>query len=214
MIKEISNLEEKIQKMHKNGNLRNIRTAFDIGVDFGIAIANNNIKNYEFEFWKKYEENKKIEIQKSVVISKINSFICLLMKKSISAYISKHGGWYISVKSHSGIYKQFDQEIIEKYSLRILNISMSEDDDEFEIILESYGILRKLFMDNGLREKILISIPDEDGENSLELYNMEDLNNIQIGIANNKFNSNMWDISKFNYFYENMTKGYMLSVIK
>jgi hypothetical protein len=48
----------------------------------------------------------------------------------------------------------------------------------------------------------------------LELYNMEDLNNIQIGIANNKFNSNMWDISKFNYFYENMTKGYMLSVIK
>ena len=106
---QLNELEAKIQQLFDDGELRDSRAVFDIGVQFGTLLQSEKIENYDFVFWKKRNEESEAQREIYKAIDSINKFLITLVQKSIKEYIEENGSWNISKGNWSSEYDEFSR---------------------------------------------------------------------------------------------------------
>lgn len=210
----LNELEAKIQQLFDEGELCDSRVVFDIGVQFGTLLQQQNIKDYDFNFWKKRDnENNKKELIGDAVRA-IDNFLLKLVQNSIKYHIRKNGSWDISKRSWSSTYDSFDAGTLRKYCVQITCVSMTQYGGDFECRFKVVGRLAKLFKTHNISEQFDVSIYNENGEDSMSFYDTDDIESTVNQLNCHVRNINNWELEEYQNFLHVISKDFLFEIIK
>ncbi len=211
---KLNELEAKIQKLFDDGELRDSHAVFDIGVQFGTLLQQQNIQGYEYAFWKKLDdENNKEQLIRDSVRA-INNFLLKLVQYSIKHYINKNGSWDISKGSWSSNYNSFDAGTLRKYCVQITRVNMTQYGGDFECSFKVVGRLAKLFKSHNIYEQFEVLIYNDNGEESMSIYDIEDIESTVNRLNCHVRNSNDWKLEEYQKFLHAISKDFLFEIIK
>lgn len=214
MNSQLTQLEQKLQQLFDNGKLRDIRTVFDIGVEFGSAIQSNNVVNYDYVFWSNLDKENKKENEIRDAVSSINKFLLMLVRKSIVEYIEENGSWSISKGNWSSEYDAFENKTLRKYCVQIDQVSMSQYGGDFECRFKVVGKLAKLFKKNNIHTGFEVLVYNDSGEENTSIYDVSDVDSSVSRLNCNVRNVNNWELCQYKTFLNEISKDFLFEIIK
>ena len=211
---QIIELEQKIQQLFDEGKLRDIRTVFDIGVEFGSALQRNNVTTYDYVFWSELDKQNKKETEIRDAVSSINKFLLMLVRKSIAEYIDENGSWSISKGNWRSEYDEFDAKTLRKYCVQITYVNMSQYGGDFECRFEVVGKLAKLFKKNNIHTEFEVLVYNDNGEEETSIYEVSDIVSAVAGLNCHVRNINNWEVEQYKQFLNEISKDFLFDILK
>jgi len=213
MITQLNQLERKLEQLFKKGELRDIRVVFDIGVEFGALLQSQNVQNYKYKFWNKLDADN-IKGQKiRDAVESINDFLLMLVRKSIKEYITKNGSWSISKHHWSSMYSEIEQDTLKKYCVQITSLSMTEYGGDFQCKFEMTGKLAKLFKSNNIYNELDVDIYNDIGEESMSIYDVEDVDENVSRLNCHVRNVNNWELEQYTEFLNEIKECFLTDLL-
>jgi hypothetical protein len=214
MTTQIIELEQKIQQLFDEGKLRDIRTVFDIGVEFGSALQRNNVTTYDYVFWSELDKqnNKETEIRDAV--SSINKFLLMLVRKSIAEYIDENGSWSISKGNWRSEFDEFDAKTLRKYCVQITYVNMSQYGGDFECRFKIVGKLAKLFNKNNIHTEFEVLVYNDNGEENTSIYEVSDIDSAVARLNCHVRNVKNWELEQYKQFLNEISKDFLFDILK
>jgi len=211
---ELNELEAELQQLFDDGELCQSRTVFDIGVRFGTLLQQQNIQRYEYTFWKKLDDDNNKEQMIRDAVRTIDNFLLKLVQNSIKCHINKNGSWNISKGRWSSNYDSFDAGTLRKYCVQIIRVNMTQYGGDFECSFKVVGRLAKLFKKNNIYEQFDVSIYNDNGEESMGIFDTKDIKSTVYHLNCQVRNSNEWELEKYKNFIHVITKDFLFEIIK
>lgn len=211
---QLNELEAKLQKLYDEHDFNDRRAIFDIGVQFGSLLQQQNIQGYEYGFWQKLdEENNKEQLIREAVNS-IDKFLLKLVQNSIKDYINKNGSWSIAKGNWSSEYDEFDAGTRRKYCVQITRVDMSEYGGDFECTFKVVGRLAKLFKKHNIYEQFDVRVYNDNGEEHASIYRDERVSSTVSRLHCHVNNSNNWELQQYIDFLHIISKEFLFDLIK
>lgn len=211
---QLNELEAKLQKLYDEHDFNDRRAIFDIGVQFGSLLQQQNIQGYEYGFWKKLDkENNKEQLIREAVNS-IDEFLLKLVQNSIKDYINKNGSWSIAKGNWSSEYDEFDAGTRRKYCVQITRVDMSEYGGDFECTFKVVGRLAKLFKKHNIYEQFDVRVYNDNGEEHASIYRDERVSSTVSRLHCHVKNSNDWELQQYIDFLHIISKEFLFELIK
>jgi squalene cyclase len=214
MTTQIIELEQKIQQLFDEGKLRDIRTVFDIGVEFGSALQRNNVTTYDYVFWSELDKQNKKETEIRDAVSSINKFLLMLVRKSIAEYIDENASWSISKGNWRSEYDEFDTKTLRKYCVQITYVNMSQYGGDFECRFKVVGKLAKLFKKNNIHTEFEVLVYNDNGEEETSIYEVSDINSAVARLNCHVRNINNWEVEQYKQFLNEISKDFLFDILK
>ncbi len=214
MTTQIIELEQKIQQLFDEGKLRDIRTVFDIGVEFGSALQRNNVTTYDYVFWSELDKQNKKETEIRDAVSSINKFLLMLVRKSIAEYIDENGSWSISKGNWRSEYDEFDAKTLRKYCVQITYVNMSQYGGDFECRFKVVGKLAKLFKKNNIYTEFEVLVYNDNGEEETSIYEVSDIDSAVARLNCHVRNINNWEVEQYKQFLNEISKDFLFDILK
>ena len=211
---QLNELEAKIQQLFDDGELRDSRAVFDIGVQFGTLLQSEKIENYDFVFWKKRNEESEAQREIYKAIDSINKFLITLVQKSIKEYIEENGSWNISKGNWSSEYDEFSRKTIRKYCVQITSVDMTQYGGDFECKFKVVGKLAKLFKSHNVFNQFEVSITNDSGEEYTSIRNTERCDRRVSTVHCYVRNVNNWSADEYKNFLQVISKDFLFEIIK
>lgn len=211
---QLNELEAKLQKLFDDRRLNDSRAVFDIGVQFGILLKEQKIDEYEYIFWNKLEEEDNKEQLIRDAVDAIEDFLLRLVRNSIKDYISKNSEWSIEKANWSSRFDSFDLGTCRKYCVQITRVDMSEYGGDFECDFKLVGRLAKLFEKHNVSERFQVRIYNDNGEESMTIYNISDVDSAVSRLNCYVRNSNNWELEQYKDFLHVISKDFLFDLIK
>lgn len=214
MTTKLNELEAKLQKLYDDRSFVNTRAVFDIGVEFGRLLQQQNIQDYEYEFWKKLDEKSNNEKLINEAIQAINNFLLKLVHNSIKDYIKKNGRWKIAKYSLQSEQDEFDAGTCRKYCVQIKRVDMREYGGNFECVFEVVGRLAKIFKKYKISTQLDVDIYNSNGEEYAYLDETESIASTVSDLYSRVRNFNNWEVAQYQDFLQEISKDFLLELIK
>lgn len=211
---QLNKLEAKLQKLYDERSFHDSRSLFNIGVQFGSLLQQQNIQNYEYDFWKKLDEKNNEEKLVWEAVRAIDKFLLGLVQSSIRDYSGKNFGWSIAKGNWSSEYDEFDAGTRRKYCVQITRVDMTQYGGDFECTFKVVGRLAKLFQKHKVSCQFDVSVSNESGEGSTSIYRDERLSSIVHSAHCQVKNSNNWELEQYRDFLHLISKGFLFELIK
>jgi hypothetical protein len=211
---QLNELEAKLQKLFDDCRLNDSRAVFDIGVQFGTFLKEQNIEEYEYIFWNSLKEKNNKEKLIWEAIDAINDFLLRLVRNSIKDYINKNGSWSIAKENWSSEYDEFDIGTRRKYCVQISRVDMTQYGGDFECTFKVVGRLAKLFKKYNIYEQFEVSINNESGGEHTSVHKVERVSSIVSRLNCHVRNSNNWELEQYKDFLHVISKDFLFDLIK
>lgn len=208
---QFNELEAKLQKLYDDRDFNDSRAIFDIGVQFGSLIQLQNIKEYEYKFWKKFDEEKNKEQLIRDAVDSIDDFLLRLVRSSIKDYISKNCDWSIEKGNWSSRFDSFDLGTRRKYCVQIIRVNMTQYGGDFECDFKVVGRLANLFKKHNIYERFQVRIYNDNGEESMRIYDISDVDSAVSRLNCFVRNSNNWELEQYRNFLHNISKEFLFN---
>lgn len=211
---QLNELETRLQKLYDDHSLNDSRRVFDIGVQFGSLLQQQNIQNYEYDFWRKLDEKNNKEKLVWEAVKAIDKFLLKLVQSSIQEYIGKNGSWSIGKGNWSSEYDEFDAGTRRKYCVQITGVDMTQYGGDFECTFKVVGRLAKLFQKHKVWCQFDVSVSNESGDEHASIYRDERVSSVVSSAHCHVRNSNNWEIEQYKDFLHLISKEFLLEFIK
>ncbi len=211
---QLNELEAKLQKLYDDRDFHDSRALFNIGVQFGSLLQQQNIQNYECDFWKRLDEKNNKEKLIREAVKAIDKFLLKLVQNSIKDYISKNGSWSIAKGNWSSEYDEFDAGTRRKYCVQITRVDMTQYGGDFECTFKVVGRLAKLFKKHNIYEQFDVSISNETGDEHASIYREERVPSTVSHLHCHVKNSNNWELEQYRDFLHLISKEFLFDFIK
>lgn len=211
---QLIQLEQKLQQLYEDGELRDIRKVFDIGVEFGSTLISSNVVNYDYIFWNELDKENKKETEIRDAISSINKFLLMLVRKSIAEYIEENGSWSISKGNWSSEYDEFEKKTLRKYCVQIDHVTMSQYGGDFECRFKVVGKLAKLFKKNNIYTGFEVLVYNDNGEENTSIYDVSDIDSTVARLNCHVRNVNNWELEQYKTFVNEISKEFVFEIPK
>lgn len=211
---QLNELEAKLQKLYDEHDFNDRRAIFDIGVQFGSLLQQQNIQGYEYGFWKKLDEEENKEQLIRDAVNSIDKFLLKLVQNSIKDYINKNGSWSIAKGNWSSEYDEFDAGTRRKYCVQITGVSMSQYGGDFECTFKVVGRLAKLFKKHNIYEQFDVRVYNENGEEETSIRRDERVSSTVSRLHCHVRNSNNWEVEQYRDFLHIISKEFLFDFIK
>lgn len=211
---QLNELEAKLQKLYDDHDFNNRRAIFDIGVQFGSLLQQQNIQGYEYGFWKKLKEDSNKEQLIREAVKAIDKFLLKLVQNSIKDYINKNGSWSIAKGNWSSEYDEFDAGTRRKYCVQITRVDMTQYGGDFECTFKVVGRLAKLFKKHNVHCQFDVSINNENGEEHASIYRDERVSSTVSSVHCHVRNINNWELEQYRDFLHIISKEFLFDFIK
>jgi hypothetical protein len=211
---KLNELEAKLQKLYDDRDFHDSRALFNIGVQFGCLLQQQNIQNYEYGFWKKLDEMNNKEKLIREAVKAIDKFLLKLVQNSIKDYINKNGSWSIAKGNWSSEYDEFDAGTRRKYCVQITRVDMTQYGGDFECTFKVVGRLSKLFKKHNIYEQFDVSISNETGDEHASIYSEERVPSTVSHLHCHVKNSNNWELEQYRDFLHLISKEFLFDFIK
>jgi hypothetical protein len=211
---QLYELEAKLQKLYDDHSLNDSRRLFNIGVEFGSLLQQQNIQNYEYDFWKKLDEKNNKEKLVWEAVKAIDKFLLKLVQSSIQDYIRKNGSWSIAKGNWSSEYDEFDAGTRRKYCVQITRVDMTQYGGDFECTFKVVGRLAKLFQKHKVWCQFDVSVSNDSGDEHTSIYGDERVSSIVTSAHCHVRNRNNWELEQYRDFLHLISKEFLLEFIK
>jgi hypothetical protein len=211
---QLNELEAKLQKLYDKHDFNDRRAIFDIGVQFGSLLQQQSIQGYEYSFWKKLDEKNNKEQLIRDAVDAIDNFLLRLVRNSIKDYISKNFDWSVEKGNWSSRFDSFDLGTCRKYCVQITRVSMTQYGGDFECEFKVVGRLAKLFKKYNISERFEVRIYNDNGEDSMRIYDISDVDSAVSRLNCYVRNSNNWELEQYRDFLQVISKDFFFDLIK
>lgn len=211
---QLHELETELQRLYDDHALNDSRRLFYIGVQFGSLLQQQNIQNYECDFWRKLDEKNNKEKLVWEAVKAIDNFLLKLVQSSIQDYIGKNGSWSIAKGNWSSEYDEFDSGTRRKYCVQITGVDMTQYGGDFECTFKVVGRLAKLFQKHKVWCQFDISVSNENGDEHASIYRDERVSSIVSSAHSHVRNSNNWELEQYRDFLHIISKEFLFDFIK
>lgn len=206
----LEQLESKLQSLFEQGDLRDSRATFDIGVEFGRLLQQQNIQNYNYAFWDKRDEENRSKKSIDAAVGAIEQFLLKLVEDSIRDHISRYGSWTISNGYLPSEFDEFDLDTCDKYCVQIARVDRSQYGDDFECMFKVVGKLAKSFNRHNICEQFEVLVSNASGEEQRSISDTEKVSSVVSFLTWRVRNSNDWDPEQYRDFLHVISKEFLL----
>ena len=210
---QLNELEQKLEQLSESTAPDKIRAIFDIGVEFGALLQNQNIQNYKYEFWSKLDvadikRREILNIEKS-----IEKILLTLVRKSIEEYIKKNYSWSISKGNWTSTFDEFQKNTVKKYCVQITRVNMTTYGGDFECNFQVVGKLADLFKLNNISIGFDMNIFNDNGDESLSISDVGVVGRHLSCLNCHVENGNNWELEQYTEFLNEIKECFLTDLL-
>jgi len=213
MANKIDEINIRLAAILNDGWALNKEQLFNLGVELGRELNNQNIDTFRLKVWSDIEKENLHEKEIRDAVNEIEEFIALLLRLSILEHIENTGSWTIA-KGGGYSLEMFSDEIVKKFNIQVLSCDMESYGGEFIVNFEVTDELATIFDKHNIYTKFDARINNDDGEEEQTLYDVKRLSDYIHGINAHIRNSNDWELEKYKEFLQEISKPFLFLITK
>ena len=213
MANKFDEINARLGLMLKDGWALDKEKLFNLGVELGKELSNQQMDDFRLKVWSDIQENNLHDNAIRDAVNEIEDFIALLLKLSILEHIEETGSWSIAKGGGYGL-EMFSDEIVKKYNIQVLRCDMESYGGEFIVDFEVTDELANIFNKHNIYNQFDARIYNDNGEEDQTLYDVKRLNGYIHGINAHNKNSNDWQLEKYKEFLQEISKPYIFLITK
>lgn len=210
---KLDEINARLTDLLKKGWTLNNEELFNLGVDCGKELANNNIEQFRAPIWAELEQSNTKDLEIRKIVERIEDFIATLVKLSVSEYMEEGRTWSIA-KGRGYDLDKFSDEIVGKYNVQVESCDMESYGGEFLVTFNVEGELAKLFDKHNIYKQFIVRIYNDNGEEHQTLYNVKEVDSYIDDVRSNVRNSNEWKLEQYEEFLLEISKPYLFLITK
>jgi UDP-N-acetylglucosamine transferase subunit ALG13 len=177
MNKQIEDLEQRIEK-HCQSIMRYDETLFNLGVELGKLLKENNIQEHRPNVFIEIEAKNNAYTKKAVQIRRTGKMFELLTRNAVAKQVEEHGKFSFDSTLSRDKCEKLADDIVEKFCIQVGRTTQVEHGGGFEAEFEISGKIADVLNQYGIDLFARADVDNSSGDEEETIYDADDVDKI------------------------------------
>ena len=177
MNKQIEDLEQRIEK-HCQSIMRYDETLFNLGVELGRLLKENNIQEHRPNVFVEFEDKQNAYTLKANEIERAEKAIAFLLRNAVAEQVENFSPFCFDSNAYSSTCEKLDDAIAEKYGVQISNTSQKEHGGCFQVEIAAVGQVADILKNHSVGTHITAEVDNTSGDEDETIYRADNVDRI------------------------------------